>query len=295
MTDLDPGADLRQRFDRALADADAPDGLTAAALTRGHRLRRRRRLVTAGAGLATAAAVTALVVPSLGGGGTSTDPGTASDPTSGTSASPSPSPGPSSGTPTPGPDGTDLPGALEDLQPEGWWDVPSADLVEVLEGLLPAEVSVAEAETRVETGDPDDPWAPGTGGLHGVLDGPTGPGAFQVILYPPDASTADGIARVRGAATLRSRTRCRAYHDSCEPLTSADGTRIGRVATDVENGTAYVDVALLGPDGGALYFYVADSTGEKPGYEAPTAEAPPLTTAQLRALAEAPEWTAYRP
>jgi hypothetical protein len=38
-----------------------------------------------------------------------------------------------------------------------------------------------------------------------------------------------------------------------------------------------------------------DSSGEKPGYEPPSASAPPLTTAQLVALAQDPAWTSYEP
>ena len=80
MTDLDHGADLRERFDRAMHDLSAPDGLTDAALTNGHRLRRRRRVLTASTGVAAAAAVAALVTASLGGGAPSTGPQVATQP-----------------------------------------------------------------------------------------------------------------------------------------------------------------------------------------------------------------------
>jgi hypothetical protein len=182
-----------------------------------------------------------------------------------------------SGLPSPGPDDLGDPGSV---RPEGWWDVPSTQLVPVLEDLLPDGTGLVEAETRIETGDPDDPWAPGTGGLHGVLETSGGPGTFQVILYGPDA---------------QNRIRCRPYLDTCHPITDADGVRIGRVAADLERGTMYNDVAVLGPNGGVVYIAVMNATGEKPGYEPPSADRPPLTLGQLRDLAQNPAWTSYRP
>lgn len=290
MTDLDHGADLRERFDRATADLLTPDGLADAVLADGRRLRRRRRGLTLAGGGVAAAAVAAIVLANLGGGPATTGQDVADQST------PSPTPPrtatATSGLPSPGADNLGAPGSE---RPEGWWDVPSTDLVDVLEGLLPSGVSVVEAETRIETGDPDDPWAPGTGGLHGVLEGPSGPGTFQVILYPPDASTSDELVREPGAATLRSRITCRAYHEGCQPITDADGVQVGRVATDTERGTAYYDAVLLGPDGGAVYLAVMNSSGEKPGYEPPSADVPPLTVDQLRELVQDPAWTSYTP
>ena len=57
MTDLDHGADLRERIDVALSDVSAPAGLTETAIAGGHRLRRRRRTLTAVSGAAAAAVV----------------------------------------------------------------------------------------------------------------------------------------------------------------------------------------------------------------------------------------------
>jgi hypothetical protein len=186
--------------------------------------------------------------------------------------------------------------------------MPSTDMAAVLEGLLPTDVTVAEADTKVETGDPDRPLAPAKGGLNGILEGPSGPGTFQIILYGPDptslpdpVTTTDAAGNEHTTAyadsspTNRSRIKCRNYHNTCEPITDANGEQIGHVASNIERGTSYFEVALLGPEGGALYFYVADSTGEKPGYEAPTADTPPLTPDQLRSLAVDPVWTSYTP
>jgi hypothetical protein len=301
MTDLHDGADLRERIDRAMSDLSAPAGLTETALTHGRRLRRRRRIVTAGSGLAAVAVIAALVVPALSGGGPSSGPGIATEP-----------PAPSEKAPSPSADGQTPSLAPEDGSPfpelpAGWWDMPSAEMVAVLEALLPDGVRVVEAETRRETSDPDEPWEPADGGLHGILEGPDGPGTFQIILYGPDltelpdpVTTTDAAGNEHttaygGSPTNGSRIKCRRYHDTCEPITDVRGDQIGHVASNVERGTSYFDVTLLGPDGGALYFYVADSTGEKPGYEPPTADAPPLTPDQLRSLAEDPAWTSYTP
>ena len=301
MTDLDPGADLRERIDLAMSDLSAPAGLTETALTDGRRLRRRRRTLTAASGLAVTAVVAAIVIPNLGGGSPRTEPDLATQP-----------PAPSEKSPSPSADGQTPSLAPEDGSPfpelpAGWWDMPSTEMVAVLEALLPEGVSVVEAETRRETGDPDDPWEPADGGLHGILEGPDGPGTFQIILYGPDptelpdpVTTTDAAGNEHtkaygGSPTNRSRIKCRRYHDTCDPITDASGDQVGLVASNVERGTSYFDVALLGPDGGALYFFVADSTGEKPGYEAPTADTPPLTPDQLRSLAEDPAWTSYTP
>lgn len=60
-------------------------------------------------------------------------------------------------------------------------------------------------------------------------------------------------------------------------------------------GTTYREAVVREPDGGRVYVYVADSSGEKPGYEAPSASAPPLDADQLRALAQDPVWTSWTP
>ena len=94
---------------------------------------------------------------------------------------------------------------------------------------------------------------------------------------------------------LADRIRCRAYMTTCEPLLDESGATIGRVSTDTDQGTTYYEVALRGPDGGGLNLTVMDSSGEKPGYEDPSASAPPLTTDQLVALARDAAWTTYVP
>jgi hypothetical protein len=312
MTDLDHGADLRGHIDRALADLSAPDGLTTAALSDGRRLRRRRRVLTAGGGVVAAAAVTTLVVATLGGGAPSSEPRFATQPSA--------SPTPHSDTPSPGPDPSSLPsgwldggegnGPWPDL-PEGWWDAPSDRLVEHLQGALPAGVAVTEHELA-----PSD-RAPGEadvspGWLHATLSSSTGPGDFEIIMYLPDleetpdpVTTTDAAGNegttmfAQGRSNL-SRVKCghqSRYTDSCDEILDADGEHIGRLTSFLQDGTiTFYEATLLGPDGGLLYLSTWNATDGKPGPDTtPSADVPPLTLGQLRALLQDPFWTSYRP
>jgi hypothetical protein len=289
-------AELRALLDRCLSDVQAPDRLHASALTLGHRLRLRRRAGQVGGGLLVAAACTAIVVATLGGSHDTAAPGYAGDPTPTTTPSQTPGPTPSqtpsqaSGeTPSQAPSAGDPPPDTGDYPPPGWWDVPSRRMLMALRDVLPDGVSVTESDLYLEgtTG-----RTMATGALLGVLTASTGPGTFQVLLYPPDPEVTSPEG---GTPPLSDRIQCEAYMTTCEPLLDPSGATIGRVSTDQERGTTYHEVMLLGPDGGALYFYVADSSGEKPGYEPPSAESPPLSTDQLRALAQDPVWTDYDP
>lgn len=294
MTDLDSrppmdDADLRALLDRCLSDVQAPDGLHASALATGRRLRTRRRAGQLTGGLI-AAACTAIVVTTLGGGDGSAGAGYAGDLSPTTAASPSPSPAPTVDT------------GVHPTPPPGWWDMPSRRMLTVLEDVLPEGVSVEKADLRLE-GTTQRERA--TGHLNGVLTAASGPGAFQVLLYPPDplpepvpstAAESDEVTTTfAGSPPLGERMRCQSYMASCEPVHAASGAVIGRVTIDEEGGTTYYEVMLLGPDGGGLYFYVGDSSGEKPGHEPPSAEAPPLTTDELVAVAQDPAWTDYEP
>lgn len=257
-------AELRSLLDRSLSDVQAPDRLRDSALTGGRRLRTRRRAGQVAGGLLAAAACTAIVVTTVGGSSGTADPGYAGDPT------PTATPSPTSGA---APDE-----AVQEERAQGWWDMPSRRMLTVLRTSLPDGVTVTESERHVEA---TSEKTMAIGSLHGVLTGPTGPGAFQVLLYPPGANP--------------NPVGCQAYMSTCAPLVDAAGATIGRVSTDAESGTTYHEVLLLGPDGGALYFFVGDSSGEKPGYERPSAEAPPLSPEQLVTLAQDPAWTDYDP
>ncbi len=289
MTHLDDGADLRAVMDRSLRDLDAPDHCGPAALATGRRIRTRRRVTMSLAGVATVAAVAALTLPALGGSG-GASPQFADDPTS---------------SPTP----SDLP----EQAGEGWWDAPGTRLAEQLARSLPEGVTLETVDTTQEgvpVGSDDEM----IGGLLGTLSASTGPGTFQIILYAPElvgestpslgtpstapAASDDAVGdetTIVSSTSNASRIKCRPYMDKCETIEDGSGEQVGRLTINVESGTTYYEAVLLGPDGGALFFYVADSTGEKPGYEAPTAEVPPLTLEQLRTLAEDPVWISYQP
>ena len=299
MTHLDDGADLRAVMDRSLHDLAAPAHCGPAAVASGRRIRRRRRAMGAVSGVAACAAVTAVfAIPALGdGGGTAPSGPAASDVTTPT---PSPTPTPSDAeTPSKGPDQVPSPGADG---PAGWWDVPSTQMVDALKSTLPEGVTVTRADTTTEG--PDGP-SPGVGGLSGILTAETGPGSFQLLLYAPEGSAtaverttdAEGNLDTRLTPTptsFASRLKCRDHHESCVPIRDG-GDLVGRASVSLEHGTTLYEVFLLRADGGALNFTVMDSSGEKPGYEDPSGEVPPLTLDQLRALAEDPVWTSYRP
>ncbi len=292
MTDLDNGADLRERMDRATADLLTPDGLADAVLTDGRRLRRRRRALTAATGTAAAAVVAALVTVSLGGGTATTAGDVATQPT--------PTPAPSGGLPSAWV--SDDSQAEPYQPPAGWWDAPGHLLASRLQLALPDGVSVEKSEEDA-------------GSLLSTLDSPTGPGGFQLILYPPDpeqgavpegpVTYTDGAGNEHTAVYAdgpanRSRAECgpqAGYTDTCEVITRSDGVGVGRVTTTLQDGTiTFYEATLLGPDGGLVYLSVWNATDEKPGPGTPTsAEVPPLTLDQLRGLVQDPVWTSWQP
>jgi len=297
MTDLDNGADLRDRMDRATADLSAPDHLTVAVLSDGRRLRRRRRTLAAATGTAAAAVVAAMVVVSLSGGTASTAGDVATQPSASTT--------PDSGTPSTGPDPSDLPsgwldgeGPFLDL-PEGWWDAPGHLLSAQLQAALPDGVSVQESEAD-------------TGSLLATLDSPTGQGGFQLLLYPPDpapgqvpdgpitytddAGTEHTMIMADGPSNL-SHTKCVPRFESCQEIVDSDGVRVGRVTSMLQDGTiTFYEATLLGPEGGVVYLSAWNATDQKPGPDTPaSADVPPLTLDELRGLVQDPVWTSYRP
>lgn len=281
MTHLDDGADLRSVMERSLRDLAAPDDCGPAAVASGRRIRRRRRAVGAVCGVAAGAVVAAVVaIPALGDGGGAT-PGLPAASDVATSSPEISDPA----TPSRGPDTVPSSGSEG---PTGWWDMPSTRMVDVLQQALPDGVSVATL--RGPSGAIRDE-ASGDGAISGTLSGPAGPGAFQILLIAAQPDLVGG----QGETPVRNRIECRARHDVCEPIVTPDGTAVGRVSSDTEQGTLLYEAALLGPDGGALHLTVMNSTGEKPGYEAPTAQSPPLTLDQLRALAQEPSWTSWAP
>jgi hypothetical protein len=289
--DLDDGTDLRTVMERALQDVQAPADLGRHALAGGRRLQVRRRIGLAAGGAAAAAAVALIVVPGFGeGSGRAVDDtGVATSPTTD---------GPA---PTDGPTEADSDDPWPDLEsPEGWWDMPADDMLAALERHLPDGVRIAEPDAPGELDN-------GPGTLSAVLTGPTGSGLVSILLQPPpldevpppvvstDANGNEHTTVWAEGAPYGARLGCRRAYLACEVIRDEAGSRIGDVSTELDNGTTYHNADLVLPDGGAINVYVADSTGEKPGYEPPTADAPLLTLEQVRALVEDPIWTSYQP
>ena len=271
MTDLDHGADLRERIDIAMSGVSAPAGLTETAIAGGHRLRRRRRTLTAVSGAA-AAAVVVLLASSIGGGSPSTGPQIATEPPA--------SPNVDTMTPSPGPEGDS---SSPDLPP-GWWDAPADRLLEQLETALPAGVEVVDHELAPSDRAPGEPDV-SAGWLSATLSSPTGIGDFEVILYPPDDEPAPGCGPRA------------AYTDTCKVVLGSDGTFIGRLTTTLQDRTiTFYEVSLIGPEGGRIYLSTWNANDGKPGPDTQqSAPVPPLTPKQLRELALDPAWTSYRP
>lgn len=292
--DLDDGASMRATMERALQDVHAPAGLGHDAVAIGRRLRTRRRLgVAAGAAMGVAA-VAVIAAPHLGEGGGKAidDTGLASTPSASTPLSTSGVPGTADADPNDPWPNLDL--------PEGWWDMPADQMLAALEAHLPTGVTIKshEGSSEVDNG-------PGT--LTVVVSGPTGTGLVSILLQPPpleelpppvtstDADGNEHVAVFAEAVPYGRRLGCRPAYLACELIRDATGVKVGDVSTEIDAGTTYHNGDLIGPEGGAINVYVADSTGEKPGYEPPTAEGPLLTFEQVRELIEDPIWTSYQP
>jgi hypothetical protein len=303
MTDLDHGADLRERFDRAMNDLSAPDGLTDAVLTDGHRLRRRRRVLTVSTGVAAAAAGPVVDPASLGAGNPSTGPQVATQP---------PAPGPSSAPPTEAP---------LDLDAPGWWSMPATTMALELASRLPDGMQLTDAETVNTDPAPGEPTREMEGYLTAVLrSAEGGPGKINMVLYSPaaaapapDVSTggvpspltetdADDNATVHvEGPTATERTTCdpewlNTPIENCKELTDDAGEPIGRVLDSTVGGVRSLSVDLLTADGGVVLVNVANTLDDKwPDGATPSADDVPLDLATLRAIAEDPVWTAYQP
>ena len=97
-----------------------------------------------------------------------------------------------------------------------------------------------------------------------------------------------------------SRVKCgqqSRYTDTCEEIVDADGEPVGRLTSTLQDGTiTFYEATRLGPDGGLIYMSAWNATDGKPGPDtAPSADVPPLTVGQLRALVQDPFWTSYTP
>lgn len=264
---------LHRHLQDTLADLRAPAGpaaLAAAAAVGGRRARSRRR-----AGLTLAAAASVALV-----GGLALTRGGVDRP-----AAPAGQAVEQTPTPTPGADAPE--------PPAGWWDTPSPRMLRTLRTLLPDDVRVTTVLTTYDNGDGAGPQT-AEGSLSGVLTGPDGPGAFQLLLRAPSPGDERGSVILRDSRCPRERLGAAAVV-TCTAVSSPDGVLTGRLSTDRERGTTYHSTELVADDGASVYFYVADSSGEKPGYEEPSAPTPPLAPEQVLDLAVDPVWRAWRP
>jgi hypothetical protein len=293
--DPEEGTTMRTTMERALHDVHPPVDLGRDAIAIGHRLQTRRRLGLAAGGLAAVAVVAAITVPFMGGDASKAVDGNgfASSPTA---SAPATTPGDTPSTWDP-----DMDNPWPDLEvPEGWWDMPADEMLAALEAHLPADVTITDPDASTEVDN-------GPGVITAVLSGPAGTGLVSILLRPPpleeipppvtstDANGDEHVSMMAETVPYARNIGCRESYLACELIRDAAGTKIGDVSTELHSGTTYHNADLLGPDGGAINVYVADSTGEKPGYEPPTAEAPLLTLKQVRALVEDPIWTSYQP
>jgi hypothetical protein len=177
---------------------------------------------------------------------------------------------------------------------DDWWRMPADQMREHLEPLLPAGVEVVSA-------------TPDVGTLAATLAGPDGDGDLMVILSEPAPDEApDGYEviekdgqryiRINGSGQdLEQQLSCPGDlgpADQCTEVVDADGERVGRTAV-VSMGRVVVHQAVVvGPGGGTVYVAAANATDQRWSADSPIdGPEPPLTVAQVLALAEDPAWT----
>lgn len=299
ITNLSPDEqDLHDFMERSLADVlgDA-HRFEARAVSRGRTLRRRRRVGTGLAGAAVVATVAAIVVPAtMGGSGTDRR-----DHFADTTKDTQPPTGP-----------TTLPVA------SGWWDMPAQEVHDRLLPLLPGDIAVDDYEVAPDDRAPGEP-AESTGWLHATLstaDGLTG--GFEILMYPPDVDPEtldpDPATNSTATPTLGTSTETEAFVESpandqriscpadlgaaktCTEIETADGVHVGRLYTWAVDGLLYREVAMMRAEGGVFFAATANSTDDKWGFDSTvSSDEPPLTLAELRAIAESDTWTDWAP
>ncbi len=271
--------DLHALMERAVSGLDAPaERLGTRAVAGGRRQRRRLRL---GTGLVAAAAIAAvaMALPQLGAA-----PTTANDPTGESQAA-------SRGEEVHEPEAPIL----------GWWDMPAGRMLHQLGALLPTGVEMTAYGFRPESAE-DHEADRGWVGAHLTVDGIEGTSSIEVLLYPPDSmqagvaadypeySESDQPSDTPTSPGRADRVSCPGNlvnPDSCEEILE-DGRPVGRMTEDRHGDLVIRTVSLLQGDG-MVYVAAANSTSEKwgPGSNV-SATQPPLTMAQLRAIAEGP-------
>jgi hypothetical protein len=265
MTDLDSGADLHALMDRALSDLATPvERLREGAVRRGRPQRRRRRAGAALGGIALAVAAVAITLPAMTGGG-SAPSDVASDPEPPPSASAD--------------------------RPAGWWDMPGRVMERRLDTLLPAGLTITDANLGNEE------LAPGEkphGGfvqidVADIEDGPAG--GLNVMLYAPQPED--------DAAFVQEQITCPGNLDrsaSCTEMLNDTGGPIGRTSRWRAGGVDVIEVTQLMPDGGIVYAAASNSSDDKWGEGSSVdATAPPVTLGRLKAIALDPTWESWTP
>jgi hypothetical protein len=191
----------------------------------------------------------------------------------------------------------------------GWWSMPATEMTAHLTDLLPRGTRMIAARTHSE--EPGDDQREWTGFLVAHLDTPasSGPGGVNLYVTPPDTPTGDpqapgGPARpgadAPASASIRDSLRCPGDLDehvvSCQVLRDNRGRRIGRLSR-IELGDVVLLAAVMRTtDGGAVHIDASNSTDDKWGLGSRrTADQPPLTLAQLRAIVADPVWTGFVP
>ncbi|UUZ60057.1 hypothetical protein [Nocardioides sp. B-3] len=256
---LDPHeAELRDLLERTMNDTTAPLEIGPHALRQGRRLRTRRRLGIA-AGAVAAGTVVALVLPTaLGSGTTAIDPAGA--------------PSSSASEQSPEPPTAEV--------PEGWWSIPSTEMISTVEAILPDGVTVTSPGPLTLDG-PED------GFINAFVTGPDGPGRLHMVLLGGDESSPlipPGADRA-GTGDLMSRVvRCSAEataDDKCIELTNDAGAIIGRRLISHYGDVVMNRVTLLRGDG-MVYAAVTNTLDDQPGPDSTASgETPPLTLDQL--------------
>jgi hypothetical protein len=274
---------LREVMEGSMAGVSVPTSrVSAAAVAQGRRLRRRRRVATA-VGAGALAAVVGIGLPqAIGnqGSGRSQESGYADSRTAAT---------------------------LPADQPKGWWSMPAGEMADHLREMLPPGTRIVAMRTRSkEPGDDHREWE---GFLVAHIDTPasSGPGGINLHVGPPETSepgTGSTAPVTIGAgapvaAGSRQDLRCSSYGEeltSCEVLRDEQGRRIGRLARLDLDGVVLLSATIRMTDGGTMSIDASNSTDDKWGLgSATTADEPPLTLEQLRAIAADPVWTSYRP
>ena len=271
--------ELRDLLERTMTGTAVPTTIGPQALRHGRRLRTRRRVVGLAASAVAASAAAILILPAIVGGGPASVIDPAGEPSASASEPPQESP------------------PLGEV-PEGWWSMPSVDMVSTAEAILPDGVTVTSPGPL--TADTEE-GGPGAGFINAIVSGPVGPGRLNVMLLPTVASATTGrendasgdgteMADGDGQASYIS---CAAEHigqTQCTQLRNVNGAVIGRRLVN-HSGDVVTNQVSLRRNGGIVYAAAANTIDDKWGAQSPaSADQPPLTLDQLEDLVRNDTW-----